>query len=48
MHATLGPLNLLQSQSRLTHQPSLRLRMLVPADGPTRRALAAAFTPALA
>jgi transcriptional regulator with XRE-family HTH domain len=48
MHATLGPLNLLQSQSRLTHQPSLRLRMLVPADGRTRRVLAAAFTPALA
>jgi transcriptional regulator with XRE-family HTH domain len=36
MHATLGPLNLLQSQSRLAHQPSLRLRILVPADERTR------------
>ena len=46
VHATLGPLHLIQSQSRLTHQPGLRLRMLVPADGPTRRVLAEAFTPA--
>jgi transcriptional regulator with XRE-family HTH domain len=45
LHATLGPLSLLQSQSRLTHQPSLRLRMLVPADDRTRRVLAEAFTP---
>jgi transcriptional regulator with XRE-family HTH domain len=39
-HATLGPLNLLQSQSCLAHRPSLRLRMLVPADDRTRRILA--------
>ena len=39
-HATLGPLNLLQSQSFLAHNPSLRLRMLVPADDRTRRVLA--------
>lgn len=39
-HATLGPLNLLQSQSSLSHNPSLRLRMLVPADDRTRRILA--------
>jgi transcriptional regulator with XRE-family HTH domain len=48
MHATLGPLHLLQSQSRLANQPSLRLRMLVPDDSRTRRVLADAFTPALA
>jgi transcriptional regulator with XRE-family HTH domain len=48
MHATLGPLHLLQSQARLTNQPSLRLRMLVPEDGRTRRVLAEACTPALA
>jgi transcriptional regulator with XRE-family HTH domain len=42
LHATLGPLNLLQSQSRLAHQPSLRLRVLVPADDRTRRVLAEA------
>lgn len=41
-HATLGPLNLLQSQSCLAHRPSLRLRMLVPADDRTRRILASA------
>ena len=41
-HATLGPLNLLQSQSCLAHWPSLRLRMLVPADDRTRRILASA------
>ena len=41
-HATLGPLNLLQSQSCLAHKPSLRLRMLVPADDRTRRLLAGA------
>jgi hypothetical protein len=46
-HATLGPLNLLQSQSSLSHNPSLRLRILVPADNRTRRILAdAACTPA--
>ena len=39
-HAALGPLNLLQSQSCLAHRPSLRLRMLVPADDRTRRILA--------
>jgi transcriptional regulator with XRE-family HTH domain len=43
-HATLGPLNLLQSQSCLAHRPSLRLRMLVPADDRTRRILASAAT----
>ena len=43
-HATLGPLNLLQSQSCLAHRPSLRLRMLVPADDRTRRILAGAAT----
>ena len=43
-HATLGPLNLLQSQSCLAHRPSLRLRMLVPADDHTRRVLADAAT----
>lgn len=43
-HATLGPLNLLQSQSCLAHRPSLRLRMLVPADDRTRRILADAAT----
>jgi len=42
IHATLGPLNLLQSQSCLAHRPSLRLRMLVPADDRTRRILASA------
>jgi transcriptional regulator with XRE-family HTH domain len=41
-HATLGPLHLLQSQSCLAHRPSLRLRMLVPADDRTRRILAGA------
>jgi len=44
IHATLGPLNLLQSQSCLAHRPSLRLRMLVPADDRTRRLLAGAAT----
>jgi transcriptional regulator with XRE-family HTH domain len=39
-HATLGPLDLLQSQSALAHNPSLRLRILVPADDRTRRILA--------
>jgi transcriptional regulator with XRE-family HTH domain len=48
MHATLGPLHLLQSQARLANQPSLRLRILVPEDGRTRRVLADACTPALA
>ncbi len=48
MHATLGPLHLLQSQARLANQPSLRLRLLVPDDTRTRRVLADAFTPALA
>jgi len=43
-HATLGPLNLLQSQSCLAHRPSLRLRMLVPADDRTRCILADAAT----
>jgi len=43
MHATLGPLELLQSQSLLAHQPSLRLRILVPADERTRRILADAY-----
>jgi transcriptional regulator with XRE-family HTH domain len=43
-HATLGPLNLLQSQSCLAHRPSLRLRMLVPADDRTRRILTSAAT----
>ena len=46
VHATLGPLNLLQSQSRLAHQPSLRLRILVPADERTRRILAGAYASA--
>ena len=41
-HATLGELSLLQSQSRLAHQPSLRLRVVVPADDHTRRVLAEA------
>jgi transcriptional regulator with XRE-family HTH domain len=46
-HATLGPLDLLQSQSSLSHNPSLRLRILVPADDRTRRILAdAACAPA--
>jgi transcriptional regulator with XRE-family HTH domain len=47
LHATLGPLHLLQSQARLANQPSLRLRLLVPEDGRTRRVLAEACTPAL-
>lgn len=39
-HRTLGVLHLLESQSRPAHQPWLRLRILTPADEPTRRALA--------
>ena len=45
-HPTLGTLHLLQSQSRPTHQPALRLRILVPADPTTRATLAAAGPPA--
>jgi hypothetical protein len=38
-HPTLGVLNLLQSQTTLGEEPKLRLRILVPADAATRRAL---------
>ncbi len=41
-HPTLGPLNLLQSQTTLSEDPKLRLRILVPADAATREILAAA------
>jgi transcriptional regulator with XRE-family HTH domain len=44
-HRTLGLLHLLEAQSRPAHQPSLRLRILTPADDRTRRVLAAAQTP---
>ncbi len=39
-HATLGPLHLLQPQSPLAHKPTLRLRVLVPAEERNRQALA--------
>ena len=39
---TLGPLNLLQSQTTLGEDPKLRLRILVPADTATRRVLESA------
>lgn len=38
-HRTLGPLTLLLVQSRPSHAPWLRLRVLVPADERTRKAL---------
>ncbi|WP_067500284.1 helix-turn-helix transcriptional regulator [Actinoplanes sp. TFC3] len=38
-HPRLGALNLLQTQSRLSHRPALRLRILVPADETTRAKL---------
>ena len=38
-HRTLGPLALLASQSRPAHQPWYRLRIMVPADDRTRRAI---------
>jgi transcriptional regulator with XRE-family HTH domain len=41
-HPTLGSLHLLQSQTTLSEEPTLRLRMLVPADAATRRALESA------
>jgi transcriptional regulator with XRE-family HTH domain len=41
-HPALGPLNLLQSQSTLSDDPRLRLRILVPADAATRRVLESA------
>ena len=43
-HRTLGPLNLLASQSRPAHQPWLRLRILVPADEQTRGAIGSALS----
>jgi transcriptional regulator with XRE-family HTH domain len=42
-HRELGPLHLLSSQSRPTHAPWLRLRILVPADARTREAIAGAL-----
>lgn len=39
-HPTLGTLTFLSTQSRLTHAPSLRLRILAPADAHTRAAVA--------
>lgn len=39
---TLGPLNLLQSQTTLGEDPKLRLHILVPADAATRRVLESA------
>jgi transcriptional regulator with XRE-family HTH domain len=42
-HRDLGPLHLLSSQSRPTHAPWLRLRILVPADARTRKAIADAL-----
>jgi transcriptional regulator with XRE-family HTH domain len=42
-HRDLGPLNLLLGQSRPTHAPWLRLRVLVPADERTRAAIAGAL-----
>jgi transcriptional regulator with XRE-family HTH domain len=42
-HRDLGPLRLLASQSRPTHAPWLRLRILVPADDRTRNAVASAL-----
>lgn len=41
MHKMWGPLSLLQMQTRPAHRPSLRLRILVPADTATRAVLAA-------
>lgn len=42
-HRDLGPLHLLAGQSRPTHAPWLRLRILVPADSRTRSAVASAL-----
>ncbi|MFI6076480.1 helix-turn-helix transcriptional regulator [Actinoplanes sp. NPDC051343] len=42
-HRELGPLHLLSGQSRPTHAPWLRLRILVPADARTRAAIAGAL-----
>jgi transcriptional regulator with XRE-family HTH domain len=42
-HRSLGPLRLLSGQSRPTHAPWLRLRVLVPADEYTRAAIAGAL-----
>jgi transcription regulator MmyB-like protein len=39
-HPVLGRLHLVQTQARPSHQPALRLRILVPADTHTRTALA--------
>jgi hypothetical protein len=39
-HPELGQLRMSQLQSRLSHAPSLRLRILVPADERTRRVVA--------
>jgi len=41
-HPALGRLNLLQSQTTLSDDPRLRLRILVPADAATRRVLESA------
>jgi transcriptional regulator with XRE-family HTH domain len=42
-HRDLGPLDLLATQTRPTHAPWLRLRILVPADDRTRNAIANAL-----
>jgi hypothetical protein len=42
-HRELGPLHLLSSQSRPTHAPWLRLRILVPADPRTRETISGAL-----
>jgi transcriptional regulator with XRE-family HTH domain len=42
-HRDLGPLRLLSGQSRPTHAPWLRLRVLVPADERTRAAISGAL-----
>ena len=40
-HSTIGPLTLLQLQTRLAHAPALRLRILVPGDDATRKRMSA-------
>lgn len=42
-HRELGRLHLIAVQSRPTHAPWLRLRILVPADAPTRAAISGAL-----